>query len=78
LWKQIKLSVDAFLLSLFRQGAFVGQSSSQAFACVCDATTTTARDIEQGIVNIVVMFAPLKPAEYVVITLQQMAGQSQS
>jgi phage tail sheath protein FI len=78
LWAQIRLSVNAFLLSLFRQGAFAGQTPSQAFACSCDASTTTAQDIANGIVNIVVMFAPLSPAEFIVITLQQMAGQASS
>ena len=76
LWAQIRLSVYAFLLSLFRQGAFEGATPAQAFACVCDASTTTAQDIANGIVNIVAMFAPLKPAEFIVINLQQMAGQS--
>jgi phage tail sheath protein FI len=43
----------------------------------CDSETTTQNDIDQGIVNIVVGFAPLKPAEFVVIKLQQIAGQIQ-
>ena len=78
LWAQIRLSVNSFLHPLFLQGAFNGATPSQAYACVCDASTTTAQDIANGIVNIVVMFAPLKPAEFVVITLQQMAGQASS
>ena len=36
----------------------------------------TPDDINNGIVNIIVGFAPLKPAEFVVITLQQIAGQT--
>jgi phage tail sheath protein FI len=66
------------MLSLFRQGAFKGTTPSQAFHVQCDASTTTQYDIDQGVVNIVVAFAPLKPAEFVVIKIAQLAGQAQS
>jgi phage tail sheath protein FI len=78
LWSAIRMSVNAFMLGLFRQGAFKGTTPSQAFSVQCDAQTTTQNDIDQGIVNIVVGFAPLKPAEFVVISIAQLAGQSQS
>jgi phage tail sheath protein FI len=78
LWAQIRLSVNGFLHPLYRQGAFVGASTSQAYQCICDASTTTAEDMENGIVNILILFAPVRPAEFVVISLQQMAGQSSS
>jgi len=63
---------------LFRQGAFQGQTPQDAYFVKCDKETTTQDDINHGIVNIVVGFAPLKPAEFVVIQLQQMAGQIQA
>ena len=75
LWSQIRLNVGAFMHSLFIQGAFQGQSPRDAFFVKCDSTTTTQDDINRGIVNIAIGFAPLKPAEFVVISLQQMAGQ---
>jgi len=78
LWAQIRLSVNSFLHPLYLQGAFVGATPSQAYQCVCDASTTTADDMENGIVNILILFAPVRPAEFVVISLQQMAGQSSS
>lgn len=78
LWAQIRLSVGAFMHSLFRQGAFQGQSPKDAYFVKCDKETTTQDDINKGIVNIVVGFAPLKPAEFVVVRLQQMAGQIQA
>ncbi|HEU0084803.1 MAG TPA: phage tail sheath C-terminal domain-containing protein [Bradyrhizobium sp.] len=78
LWAQIRLSVNGFLHPLYLQGAFVGASTSQAYQCICDASTTTAEDMENGIVNILILFAPVRPAEFVVISLQQMAGQSSS
>ena len=74
LWAQIRLNVGAFMQSLFRQGAFQGASPKDAYFVRCDGTTTTQTDINLGIVNIVVGFAPLKPAEFVVIKLQQIAG----
>ena len=60
------------------QGAFVGATPSQAYQVVCDESTTTPEDMDNGIVNILILFAPVKPAEFVVISLQQMAGQSSS
>jgi phage tail sheath protein FI len=75
LWAQIRLNAGAFMHNLFRQGAFQGSSPRDAYFVKCDKETTTQNDINLGIVNIVVGFAPLKPAEFVVIKLQQMAGQ---
>jgi hypothetical protein len=75
LWAQIRLNVGAFMHDLFRKGAFQGSTPQQAYFVKCDKETTTQNDINQGIVNIVVGFAPLKPAEFVIITLQQIAGQ---
>jgi phage tail sheath protein FI len=75
LWAQIRLNVGAFMHGLFRQGAFQGQTPKDAYFVKCDKETTTQDDINKGIVNIVVGFAPLKPAEFVIVKLQQMAGQ---
>jgi Bacteriophage tail sheath protein len=75
LWSQIRLNVGAFMQSLFRQGAFQGQTPREAYLVKCDKETTTQTDINLGIVNIVVGFAPLKPAEFVIIKIQQLAGQ---
>ncbi|HEX6288331.1 MAG TPA: phage tail sheath C-terminal domain-containing protein [Herpetosiphonaceae bacterium] len=75
LWAQIRLNIGAFLQNLFRQGAFQGKTPREAYFVKCDSETTTQNDINLGIVNIIVGFAPLKPAEFVIIKLQQMAGQ---
>ena len=77
LWAQIRLAAGAFMNGLFRRGAFQGQKSSDAYFVKVDSETTTQNDINLGIVNVVVGFAPLKPAEFVIITLQQLAGQVQ-
>jgi len=78
LWAQIRLNVGAFMHGLFRQGAFQGTTPRDAYFVKCDKETTTQDDINKGIVNILVGFAPLKPAEFVVIKLQQIAGQIQA
>ena len=78
LWAQIRLNIGAFMQGMFRQGAFQGQSPRDAYFVKCDKETTTQDDINRGVVNIVVGFAPLKPAEFVVIKLQQIAGQIQA
>jgi phage tail sheath protein FI len=78
LWNALTQTVNAFMLTLFRQGAFAGNQPSDAFIVQCDATTTTATDISNGIVNILVGFAPLLPAEFVVVKIAQLAGQAQS
>ena len=75
LWAQIRLNAGAFMHNLFRQGAFQGKTPREAYFVKCDRETTTQNDINLGIVNIVVGFAPLKPAEFVVLKIQQMAGQ---
>lgn len=75
LWAQIRLNVGAFMHDLFRKGAFQGSTPRDAYFVKCDADTTTQNDRNLGIVNIIVGFAPLKPAEFVIIKLQQMAGQ---
>jgi phage tail sheath protein FI len=78
LWAQIRLNVGAFMHDLFRQGAFQGATPRDAYFVRCDRSTTTQNDINLGIVNVIVGFAPLKPAEFVVLYLQQMAGQIQT
>ncbi|MGB3299420.1 MAG: phage tail sheath subtilisin-like domain-containing protein [Phormidesmis sp.] len=75
LWAQIRLNVGAFMNNLFRQGAFQGSSAKEAYFVKCDKETTTQNDINQGIVNIIVGYAPLKPAEFVILKFQQIAGE---
>ena len=75
LWAQVRLNIGAFMQGLFRQGAFQGASARDAYFVKCDNQTTTQADINLGVLNVIVGFAPLKPAEFVVIKVQQMAGQ---
>lgn len=77
LWGQIRLAAGSFMNGLFRQGAFAGNTASDAFFVKCDAETTTPTDQALGVVNVAVGFAPVRPAEFVVITLQQKTAQAQ-
>ncbi|MFN3616318.1 MAG: phage tail sheath C-terminal domain-containing protein, partial [Rubrimonas sp.] len=76
LWSQLRLNVTAFMQGLYRQGAFKGVSAREAFFVACGPDTTTPEDIRNGVVNIAVGFAPLRPAEFVVISLSQMVESS--
>jgi phage tail sheath protein FI len=78
LWSQIRLNVGAFMHDLFRQGAFQGTDPRKAYFVKCDETTTTQFDIDRGIVNIVVGFAPLKPAEFVILQIQQITSSEEA
>jgi phage tail sheath protein FI len=78
LWGQIRMNIGAFMQGLFLQGAFQGTSPQQAYFVKCDAENNPQSSIDQGIVNILVGFAPLFPAEFVVIQIQQIAGQLQA
>jgi uncharacterized protein len=74
LWAQLRLTVGAFMHDLFRQGAFQGSSPRDAYFVKCDSETTTQSDIDLGVVNIVVGFAPLRPAEFVILRITQLAA----
>ena len=78
LWAAIRLNVNSFMQTYFLKEAFQGQTPDQAYFVKCDSETTTQTDIDHGVVNILVGFAPLQPAEFVVIKIQQMTAQTQS
>jgi phage tail sheath protein FI len=78
LWALLRLNIGVFMHNLFQQGAFQGSSPSAAYLVKCDKDTTTQNDIDAGIVNVLVGFAPLKPAEFIIIQIQQLAGQLQT
>jgi phage tail sheath protein FI len=78
LWASIRLNVESFLQTYFLKGAFAGTTPDTAYFVKCDSETTTPTDVGNGVVNILVGFAPLSPAEFVVIQLEQLAGQASS
>lgn len=74
LWTRLGRSVGAFMRVLFQQGAIQGQTAKDAYFVRCDRTTMTQDDIDQGLVTVMVGFAPVKPAEFVVIRIQLSAA----
>jgi phage tail sheath protein FI len=74
LWAAVRNTISSFLNTLFQQGALQGTTPSQAYFVTCDATTITPTDLANGVVNIVVGFAPIYPAEFVVIPISQFAA----
>ncbi len=78
LWASIRLNVSSFMQTYFLKHAFQGTTPDQAYFVKCDSETTTQTDIDNGIVNILVGFAPLMPAEFVVIQIEQLTGQAGS
>jgi phage tail sheath protein FI len=78
LWAQIRLEVGSFMQNLFVQRAFAGNAPADAFFVACDTSTTSAAEIASGVVNVLIGFAPLRPAEFVYLSVQQMTGPAAS
>jgi phage tail sheath protein FI len=74
LWAQIRLAVGSFMHDMFRKGAFAGQTPKEAYFVKCDDETTIPYDQDNGRVNIIVGYAPLRPAEFVIIQIQQIVS----
>jgi phage tail sheath protein FI len=75
LWGQVRLSVGNFMQGLFMKGAFAGTTPQQAYFVKCDGENNPDSSVAMGILNITVGFAPLYPAEFVVIQIQQLINQ---
>jgi phage tail sheath protein FI len=73
LWAHIRQTITMFLQSLFRQGAFQGRKAEEAYFVRCGQDTISSSDQTAGIVNIMMGFAPLKPAEFILLKIQHKA-----
>ncbi len=76
LWSRIRISIDGFMHGLFMQGAFQGNTPQTSWLVKCDHSTMTQNDIDNGILKIMVGFAALKPAEFIIVEIAEMAGQN--
>ncbi|MDT4969709.1 MAG: uncharacterized protein QOJ64_4446 [Acidobacteriota bacterium] len=74
LWGKVRLNVGAFMQDLFLKGAFQGKSPREGYFVKCDSETMSQNDISLGVLNIVVGFASLKPAEFVIIKIQKVVA----
>jgi phage tail sheath protein FI len=76
LWASLRLNIGAFMLTLFRAGAFQGDTPAKAFFVKCDSQTNPQEQIDAGVVTVLVGFAPLRPAEFVVIRISQKTAEA--
>ncbi len=75
LWSALRGNIGNFMNGLFRAGAFQGEKASDAYFVRCGlGDTMTQGDIDAGQVIVVVGFAPLKPAEFVIVRIQQIVN----
>lgn len=77
LWEQLKANIDDFMMGEFRKGALAGATPDEAFSVKCDAELNPDSEVNAGRVNMEVAFAPLKPAEFVIIRISQKSQRPQ-
>lgn len=76
LWSSLRANIESFMNGLFRVGAFQGEKATDAYFVRCGlGQTMTQDDIDRGQVIVLVGFAPLKPAEFVIVRIQQKVAQ---
>jgi phage tail sheath protein FI len=76
LWSSLRANIESFMNGLFRAGAFQGEKSGDAYFVRCGlGSTMTQDDIDRGQVIVLIGFAPVKPAEFVIVRIQQKVGQ---
>ncbi len=76
LWSSLRTNIESFMNGLFRVGAFQGEKANDAYFVRCGlGQTMTQADIDRGQVIVLVGFAPLKPAEFVIVRIQQKVAQ---
>lgn len=72
-WQRVRQAVEAFMFTLFRQGAFQGAKAQEAFYVACGLGTSMSQaDVDAGRLIVQIGFAPLRPAEFVTIRISQM------
>jgi phage tail sheath protein FI len=77
LWARVRQSVSDFLTDTWRTGALMGTKASEAFYVLCDRTTMTQSDIENGRLIVEIGIAPTFPAEFVIFRISQWTGSAQ-
>ncbi len=73
-WVQVTSAVGAYLDGLFRRGAFQGTTAVQAWLPAATRRRRQEDDLDHGVLNVVVGFAPLRPAEFVIVRISTMTS----
>lgn len=76
LWAKVRERVEHFMHGLFLRRALQGRRPQESYFVRCDETTMSPQDLEQGVLVVQVGFAPLRPAEFVIIMIRQSRGGS--
>lgn len=76
LWARVRQSISNFLVRVWRDGALMGATPEEAYFVRCDRTTMTQDDIDNGRLIILVGIAPVKPAEFVIVRIQQYTAEA--
>lgn len=76
LWARVRRTIEIFLESVWRSGALVGGSPSEAFFVDIGPNTMSKDDIDNGRMICVIGVAPVKPAEFVIFRITQKTGES--
>lgn len=76
LWASVRQSITAFLTTVWHSGALAGTTPEEAFHVACDRTTMTEDDLAQGRLICEVAVAPVLPAEFVIVRIQQATRES--
>jgi hypothetical protein len=73
LWARVKQTINQFLTTVWRSGALMGATQDEAFFVKCDRSTMTQADIDNGKLIVLIGIAPVKPAEFVIFRIAQVA-----
>ena len=75
-WANVRSSVTTFLTTAWRSGAFPANKPEDAFFVLCDRTTMTQDDIDSGRLVCLIGFAPVRPAEFVILRIAHQLSSS--
>jgi phage tail sheath protein FI len=76
-WSRVTDSVTAFLHTQWRDGALLGRRPEDSFFVRCDETTMTVDDVLNGRLICNIGVAIVRPAEFVIFRIEQIAGLGQ-
>ena len=74
LWRNIRQTIEDFLLNLWSDGALIGEKPEKAYFVHCDRTTMTQNDLDNGRLICLIGVSPTKPAEFVIFRIGQWTG----
>ncbi len=74
-WAKVKMQVENFLYQTWLAGMLMGANPRETYFVKCDRTTMTQSDLDNGRLNILTGAAVVKPAEFLIVRVNQTAMQ---